>query len=297
MNFLISGGTGFVGTHLATSLHKQEHHTYILTRNPENYRDTPDTTYIDYDFPVQELPSIHGVINLAGESLFGYWTKKKKKLIVDSRVNTTNIIYNIIKKLSNRPEVFINGSSIGYYGMSEDMIFTEASTEPGRDYLAKIVTTWEKTAAQVEQLGIRTVYTRFGIILGDKGALPIMALPVKLFAGGKIGSGEQWMSWVHITDAVDILLFCIANNNIKGPVNVTAPNPKRNIEFMKTLANVLNRPFWLNTPSSLFRAVAGEMSLLVLKGQYVLPRKISDYHYEFSHPYLEEALRNIYQNT
>lgn len=293
MNILITGGTGFVGGNLMASLHKQKHYTYILTRSPDKYPNTDYATYISYDFPVEKLPTIHAVINLAGESLFGYWSNRKKEAILNSRIKATNHVIKLMKSLHSKPAVFINGSAIGYYGVSEDIMFSEDTTTPGTDFLANVVVQWETCAKQAEELGIRTVYTRFGVILGDKGALPYMRLPVKLFAGGRIGDGQQWVSWVHIEDVVRLIEFCIANRHIEGPVNLTAPNPKRNKDFIRILAKVIKRPYWFPTPSPLIHAAVGEMSQLITKGQYVLPMKAQDQGFQFNFPSLEEALREI----
>lgn len=295
LNILITGGTGFIGRNLIKSFQANNHRSYILTRFPDNYTDTNDEIYISYDHPVAQLPTIHAVINLAGESLFGYWSKKKREAILNSRIDTTNNVIEIIKKLHKRPDVFISGSAVGYYGTSEDLMFTEVTEKPGEDFLASVVVQWEKYAKQVEEMGIRTVYTRFGVVLGVDGALPYMSLPVKLFAGGKIGDGEQWISWIHIEDAIKLINFCIANEHINGSVNITAPNPRRNKDLMKKLAKVLKRPYWFPTPSPLIHAVMGEMSQLITKGQYVLPNKSLDAGFQFSYPNLEEALKEIAQ--
>ncbi|MBP1970590.1 uncharacterized protein (TIGR01777 family) [Virgibacillus natechei] len=292
MNILVTGGTGFVGRNLTAALHEKDHHCYVLTRFPENYSISDRTTFISYDYPVEKLPLIHGVINLAGESLFGYWTDKKKESIINSRLKITQKVIDIISKLDKKPEVFISGSAVGFYGMSDEQIFTEATTQPGDDFLAEVATEWEQAAQQVEEMGIRTVYARFGVILGEKGALQYMSLPVKMFVGGKIGDGEQWITWVHIEDVVGILQFCLFNN-IEGPVNVTAPNPRRNKDFTKLLSDVLKRPYWFPTPSPFIRLTLGEMSQLITKGQYVLPKKAQNKGYQFSYPYLRDALRDI----
>lgn len=293
MNILITGGTGFVGRKLTHALLEKGHHVYILTRSPEKHINTSQITYYDYEQPAETFPAIHGVVNLAGESLFGYWSKQKKEAILTSRIETTEKVIDLIKQLHKKPDVLINGSAIGYYGVSEDLIFTEKTTKPGDDFLAKVVMEWENAAKQAEELDIRTVYTRFGVILGDEGALPYMQLPVKLFAGGKIGTGEQWVSWVHIEDVIGLILFCLSNQHIAGPVNITAPHPNRNKDFTKIMAAELKRPYWFKVPYPFIRIAIGEMSQLIAKGQYVLPGKAHVWNFPFSFPYLKDALRNI----
>ncbi|WP_404451454.1 TIGR01777 family oxidoreductase [Virgibacillus necropolis] len=294
MNILISGGTGFVGSQLTNVLTGENHHVYILTRSPDNYENTDLITYIPYDYYVRDLPAINSVINLAGDTLFGYWSTDKKTNIMKSRTETTQHLVQMMQQMEKKPEVFISASAIGFYGTSEDLIYTENTLDQGDDFLASVAGAWETTAMQAaDELHIRTVCTRFGIILGEKGALSYMTLPIKMFAGGKIGNGEQWMSWVHVEDVVNSIIFCMRNDKIEGPVNVTAPNPKRNKDFTKILAKVLKRPYWFTTPSPLIRTAIGEMSELMTKGQYVLPGKLDDQNYQFSYPYLEEALRSI----
>ncbi|WP_339229127.1 TIGR01777 family oxidoreductase [Oceanobacillus sp. FSL K6-2867] len=293
MNFLITGGTGFVGKHLCLALQRKGHHTYILTRSPLQHRNNQAATFIHYNYPAEKLPLIEGVINLAGETLFGYWSQKKKDKIKSSRLETTNTLIQFMKQMKVKPNVFISGSAVGYYGMSEDIIFTEATTASGKDFLAEVVMEWEQAAKQAESLGIRTVFTRFGVILGEEGSLPLMSLPVKLFAGGTIGNGEQWISWIHIEDVVRLIDYCLFNKQIEGAVNTTAPSPLRNKDFMQTLAKVLMRPNLITAPSPLIYAAIGEMGQLITKGQYVLPQKALNHGFKFKHPELAKALENL----
>lgn len=297
MNVLITGGTGFVGENLTKAFHQNNHHTYVLTRSPDSSTNTAHSTFIGYDYPVEQLPRIHAIVNLAGESIFGYWTKRKKESILTSRIQITRKLIEMVQRMNEMPDVLVNGSAVGFYGISEDLIFTEKTNRSGNDFLAKVAVEWENMAKRMEKLGVRTVYTRFGVILGNGGALPFMRLPVKLFAGGKIGNGQQWLSWVHIRDVVRLIQFCIENESIEGPVNVTAPNPKRNKDFMKTMAGVLHRPYWLPAPSLIIAMAAGEMSQLITEGQYVLPQKALDLNFEFAYPELRGALENIEEKT
>ncbi|HLS10406.1 NAD-dependent epimerase/dehydratase family protein, partial [Lentibacillus sp.] len=169
MNIMITGGTGFVGRHLTKALTEKEHVVYILTRTPANHTNTDKISFISYDHPVEDLPRIQAVINLAGDSLFGYWTERKKAVIRSSRIDTTQKVIRMMEQMEQKPDVFISGSAVGFYGTSEEHIFTEETIKPGDDFLASVVVEWEQTAKQAEQLGVRTVYTRFGVIMGNEG--------------------------------------------------------------------------------------------------------------------------------
>lgn len=295
MNILMTGGTGFIGSRLVTKLVEQGHHIYVLTRNPKQHQDTEYVTYISFSYPMKRLPFIHAIVNLAGESIFGYWSNNKKKRILNSRIEMTEKLLKMVMQMGEKPDVFINGSAIGFYGLSENEIFTEKTTNHGHDFLAEVVDQWETSAKLAEDLGIRTVYARFGLVLDkSEGALPLMSKPIRLGFGGKIGHGNQWMSWIHIEDCVNLLTFALTNKNISGPLNITAPHPTTNDTFIKTAAKILKRPTLLTTPQFLLRSILGEMSQLITTGQYVLPQKAIDYHFTFKYPKLENALKNIY---
>ncbi len=296
MNILVTGGTGFVGEKLINKLIEEGNHAYVLTRSPKKHPNTPDVTFISYDYPVSRLPKIHGIVNLAGESIFGKWSEDKKTKILNSRLDITEKTIQFISKMNKKPDVFVNASAVGYYGMSESQIFTEETKTNAKDFLADVVTQWENAALAAEDLGIRTVRTRFGIILdGKNGALSMMDIPFKTFVGGKIGSGEQWMSWVHIDDVVNLIYYAITHDNVKGPVNVTAPNPLRNKDFTIVLGDVLNRPTLFTVPKAVIDLALGEMGQLITRGQYVLPKKALDYGYKFKYPHLKDALEAVYK--
>lgn len=294
MNILMIGGTGFVGKHLMNVFKKQRRHVYIVTRNPKRYKKEPFVTYLSYKDDLSTLPYISVVINLAGESLFGYWTKKKKENILTSRLETTAFALKIISQSKKKPKVFINSSAVGFYGTSKNKVFTEKTTKPGKDFLATVVSNWEKTARKATQYNVRTIYARFGLILGTEGALPLMSLPVKMFVGGKVGKGDQWISWIHIEDVVHLILHCMEDQRIHGPINFTSPQPIRNKDFMKKMAKILKRPYYFPTPALFPRIILSEMSDLILKGQYVLPEKAKTFDYTFKYSKIEESFSNLF---
>ncbi|GEN55399.1 TIGR01777 family oxidoreductase [Halobacillus faecis] len=298
MKIAITGGTGFVGTQLKEKLVQEGHDVYILTRSPKKYKDTEQVTYVGWlkeEFhPENELPVLDAIVNLAGESLnSGRWTEERKQSILESRIKSTEGVLDLIDALPEKPNVLVNASAVGFYGQSKTKTFTEETTEPGNDFLANVVEEWEARASQAAEKGIRTVYVRFGIILGEEGALPKMTLPYKMMIGGNLGSGEQWMSWVHIDDVVGLVHFAIENQEIHGPLNGTAPNPKRNKDFGHTLGEVLNRPHWIPAPSFALKAALGDMSTLLLDGQCVIPKKAMASGYTFHYPELQPALSSI----
>ncbi|QGH33421.1 TIGR01777 family protein [Gracilibacillus salitolerans] len=298
MNIAIAGGTGFVGKHVTKALIDRGDTVYILTRSPQEYKSNHQVSYIGWlhdDFhPEQHLPKLDAIINLAGDSLFGYWTKTKKDRIYQSRINATYAIIDFIRKLPEKPEVLINASAVGYFGTSDTKTFTEQSEEQGNDFLAEVTEAWERTALQARSYGVRTVVARLGVVLGDEGALPLMAMPFRLFAGGKIGSGKQWVSWIHIKDVVGLLLYAIDHKHVDRTLNLTAPSPVQNKELAQVLAKALKRPNWFPTPSFLLRTVLGEMSILVVDGQKVLPEKAMESGYRFHHDTIDHALAEIY---
>ncbi|MEC3882161.1 TIGR01777 family oxidoreductase [Halobacillus sp. HZG1] len=298
MKIAITGGTGFVGTQLKEKLVQEGHDVYILTRSPEKYQNTDHVMYVGWlkeDFhPEKELPILDAIVNLAGESLnSGRWTEERKQSILESRIKATEGVLDLIDALPEKPEVLVNASAVGYYGQSKTKTFTEETTVPGNDFLANVVEEWEARASQAAEKGVRTVYVRFGIILGEEGALPKMILPYKMMIGGNLGSGEQWMSWIHIDDVVGLVHFAIENKNIHGPLNGTAPNPKRNKDFGQTLGEVLNRPHWIPAPAFALKVALGDMSTLLLDGQCVIPKKTMASGYTFHHPELQPALSSI----
>lgn len=297
MKIAITGGTGFVGSELTNLLVQMGHEVFILTRSPN--KDINNVSFVKWlsgnSLPEKKLEGIDAIVNLAGESINnGRWTVEQKKKIYESRMQATDEVIRILHALEHKPKVLVNASAIGIYPASEDITYTENSLVVGTDFLAKTVLDWEVKAQTAEQLGIRVAYGRFGIILGkSEGALPLMALPYKLFVGGPIGLGKNWMSWVHVRDVAKALLFAI-ENNIHGPFNVAAPDAKRMNEFGKILASVLNRPYYFPVPSFALKLALGEKSQLVLEGQHVLPEVLIENGFVFDFPNLSKALTDIY---
>ncbi len=300
MKVAITGGTGFIGQVVTNELIANGHQVFILTRNKANKQEKEQLYFVEWlkegSFPEKELDGIDAIINLAGENLnSGRWTPDKREKIMDSRITATRETIRIINAMENKPEVLINGSAVGFYGTSFTKTFTESDDDPGEDFLADVVVRWEQEAMKAPSK-TRVVCTRFGVVLDtDEGALQKMLLPFKLFVGGKLGTGEQWMSWVHIEDVAKALSYCIENKAIHGPVNITAPNPQKMKDFGKTLAHVLHRPFWAPVPSTLLHIGLGEMSVLVLDGQHVYPQKLIDNNYSFNHPDLQEAFEDLFK--
>ncbi|KQL52356.1 multidrug MFS transporter [Heyndrickxia shackletonii] len=298
MHIVISGGSGFLGKRLQMYLINNGHQVTILTRSLDGHQKLEGVKMVEWmnkgNHPEAELKGVDAIIHLASESISGSrWTKAKKERILSSRLNTTKEIYRIIANLEKKPQVLINASAVGYYGMSETETYTEYSRSDANDFLASVVKEWEREAGKVKELNVRTVFTRFGVILGDGGALPLMVLPYKLGVGGTMGNGKQWISWVHVDDAVQMIAYAITHPNINGPMNITAPNPVRMKEFGQTISKVLSRPHWLPVPSVAMKLGLGEMSDMILKGQRVLPELARKHGYTFQYSNLNDALENI----
>lgn len=297
MRIVIAGGSGFVGRKLTALLLEKGHEIVILTRKEKEAQGK--VSFVKWlsegAKPEKEIGHADAVINLAGVSINdGRWTEQHQQQIYESRMTAIDELLRIMMALEKKPSVLLNASAIGIYPASEDAVYTEVSTERANDFLAKTVIDWEKKASSAENFGIRTVLMRFGVVLGQEGgALPLMVLPYRLFVGGTVGSGRQWVSWVHVTDVVRSILFAIENKVMNGPVNVTAPNPVRMRKFGQTIGSVLHRPHWFPVPALMMKLALGQKSRLVLEGQYVLPKKLKENGFDFSYPTLEQALKDL----
>ena len=288
MKVIIAGGTGFLGSALAASLRLDGHHVLVMTRHPKAHDEVPWTDPSVFD-------GADAVVNLAGEPLdAGRWTAARKASILETRVKTTETLVKGMSSVAHSPPVFLNGSAVGVYGTHGSEALTEESP-PGSDFLASVCIEWEKAAMAAAWM-TRVVLLRTGLPLDSSGgALPKLALPFRLFAGGRAGSGDQYWSWIHRDDWTRIVRWAIDNPEIKGPINLTAPSPVTNREFTAALAHALHRPALAPAPAFALRLAFGEMAdAVILSGQRVLPAAAERNGFQFRYPDLESALRQIY---
>jgi uncharacterized protein (TIGR01777 family) len=300
MKILVSGSTGLVGTALVSALARDGNTVCRLVRPQSTVSlETKDGFNVAWNPVTGELGGAgvgpDAVVNLAGAPIGdGRWTAERKATLRSSRIESTRALVNALGKMNARPRVLVSASAIGIYGNRGDELLTEES-KPGGDFLAGLTREWEAEALKAEALGIRVVLARFGIILArEGGALAKIMLPFKIGAGGKVGSGKQWMSWVALEDVVGILRLAIENASVRGAINVVAPQPVRNEEFTKVLAKILRRPALFPAPAFALRLALGEMAdALLLSGQRVLPRALEKTGYRFLHADLPSALSTI----
>jgi len=300
MKILVTGSSGLVGTALGSELARAGHTVCRLVRPQSAAGEGANEGFaVAWNPATGELGGAgvgaDAVVNLAGASIAGgRWTTQRKELLRTSRVDSTRALVNVLARMNARPSVLVSASAIGIYGDRGDETLTEES-KPGTDFLAGLAQEWEAEALKAEALGIRVVLARFGIILArEGGALPKMMLPFKFGAGGKLGSGQQWMSWVALEDVVGILRLAIENNSARGPINIVAPQPLQNAEFTKVLGKAMHRPALFLAPAFALRLALGEMAdALLLASQRVLPRAIEKLGYRFLHADLTPALARI----
>ena len=298
MKFLITGGTGFVGSFLTRQLLQNEHEVTVIGRSSaavDRHRHfhaiSADTTR--KGSWQDALKDADAVINLAGVSIFKRWTPAYKQQIYDSRILTTRHVVEGMP--GDRPQTLISTSAVGYYGSRGDDILSEA--EPcGRDFLSRVGKDWEHEAFEAEKKSIRVVAARFGVVLGRSGgALKQMQTPFKWFVGGPMGSGRQWFSWIHISDLMAGLMFMLENPKIQGPVNLCSPAPVTSGELARTLGAVLGRPAVIPAPSFALRLILGEFAETLLASQRAIPEKLLASGFVFRFPDLKEALTDLCQ--
>ncbi len=295
MKILITGGTGFIGQTLCPALLAAGHTLAVYSRYPEKV----NAILGDQVIPLHSLLALSesdhydAIINLAGAPIFGgRWTNERKKILLHSRIDITQDLVQFIARAHTKPDVFLSGSAIGFYGDQGDTILDETSIGH-EDFGNHLCVEWENEAEKANQYGVRVCLLRTGLVVGKNGGfLQPMILPFKLGLGGRLGSGKQWMPWIHIDDHVAICQELLNNIKLEGAFNLTAPKPVINKVFVQTLASTLHRPAFLPAPAWVLKSLLGEMSKLLLGSQRVMPKRILDAGYQFKFTELEAALQH-----
>lgn len=302
MKVVVTGATGFVGQQVVKALSDRGDQVVALVRSPAKATKQLASLFrvecIGYTPKAAgdwfaALEGADAVINLAGEPLAnGRWTAQRKQEIYASRVVGTQQLVQAIAQCQQRPQVLVSTSAIGYYGTSETETFVETHAA-GNDFLAKVCVDWEAAAQGVTDLGVRLVILRFGIVLGEQGALAKLLLPFQLYLGGPLGSGQQWFSWIHQRDLVRLILTAVDESKMQGVYNATAPEPLTMADFCRVLGEVMQRPSWLPVPAPALQLLLGEGADVVLKGQRVLPERTLATGFQFDYPNAKAALTNL----
>ncbi|MBJ6361432.1 TIGR01777 family oxidoreductase [Paenibacillus sp. GCM10012307] len=296
MRIAVAGGSGFIGHALVQHFLGRGDEVWIITRSTGRVEQQHPKLHVisweDLSSKPERLEGIHAIINLSGESINQRWTADAKDRIIKSRLVAAERISKLIRSLQRKPDVVINASGISAYGNSETATFDEDSPEIVSDFLSSVVEKWEAAADSIGAK--RLVKLRVGIVIGtDGGAFPKMALPYRMFAGGKIGSGKQWLSWIHVDDIVRLIAFCIDHDEIKGAVNASAPEPVTNDDFGRALGKAMGRPHWMPVPGAMLKLIFGELAVLLLEGQRVIPKRTLDAGFQFRFPTIQSAMNDL----
>ncbi len=301
MRIILTGGTGLIGKALAIDFIKQQHEVFVLSRDPERRPGQlpAGVKLVKWDGRSVEgwghlVDGAEAIVNLAGESIAaGRWTDERKQRILNSRLNAGLAVVQAVEQASQKPNVVIQSSAVGYYGPSGDQDITEG-TPPGKDFVSQVCVRWEGSTTNLEKMGVRRAIIRTGIVLdAHEGALVPMLLPFRLFTGGSLGNGRQWFPWIHLADEVSAIRFLIEHPEGSGPFNLAAPDPLTNAQFSRMLGKVLRRPALIPVPAFVLRLLFGEMATVLVDGQKVLPSHLENLGYQFRFPHIEPALRNI----
>jgi len=296
MRVAIAGGTGFIGSALTKALLERNDEVLIISRtSPKNQSKRTGFNQLTWD-ELEASPSllegIDAIVNLTGESINQRWNKAAKQRVMDSRLTAAARISKLVKSLQLKPPLVINASGISAYGISADGVFDESSPSRVTDFLSEVVQKWEQAADSIP--AERLVKLRVGVVLDKKeGAFPLMAMPYRLFGGGKIGSGEQWLSWIHLEDMIRLILFILDNKFIEGPINASSPDPVTNDTFGRALGKAMGRPHWFPVPAFVMRTLFGEMSTLLLDGQRALPSRALENGFVFRYPTVDSAMEEL----
>ena len=298
MKIIVTGATGLIGGALVESLIADGHAVTALKRGGGKGPDAQGVTAARWDpdagtIDAEALEGHDAAVHLAGEPIAeGRWTEEKKRRIRESRAKGTRLVAETLAGLKSKPGVLVSASAVGFYGNRGAEVLTEESAS-GEDFLSEVCREWEKATLPASQAGIRVVHLRFGIVLSrEGGALQKILTPFKMGVGGRVGSGEQFWSWIDIEDVVGVVKHSIINGDVRGPVNVVAPNPVTNAEFIKTLGRVLGRPTIFPLPAFVARLALGEMSDALLGSQRVEPARLKASGYKFAYPELASSLRH-----
>ena len=298
MRVIVTGGTDLIGSALVASLAADQHEVIVLSRSPDRAPALPSgVQVVGWDARTASgwghlADGVDGIVNLAGASIAGLWTSERRRRIRDSRLHAGQAIVEAVGAAKVKPRVLIQSSGIGIYGACADDITREGAA-PGRDFLAQMAVDWEAAVAPVQAHGVRVATIRTGMVMSMKGgAFPLMVWPFRLFVGGHLGNGSQWLPWIHMDDEVGAIRFLLENDAAEGPFNLVAPQTLRNAQFSDLLGKVMRRPSWLHMPAFFFRLLLGEMSILLLAGQRAVPEKLQGLGYEFRYPTAEPALRD-----
>lgn len=301
MNILISGASGFIGRALTDALLKRGHTIQAISRNCDKFDNDgtseikcvtwPGETADDRQF-LDAVENSNVVINLAGENIGRWpWTKSFKSKVLQSRIYAGQTLSTAIKAVTKKPDLFIQASASGYYGDTGSGVANE-STLPGTGFLADVCKEWEASSAAVEEVGVRRIIMRIGVVLGKGGSLDKIKPIFKMFLGGRQGSGKQGFPWIHIEDLVSAVILFIENDNLSGPFNLNAPQKTTNSDFCRALAEALNRPCWLHAPAFMMRAVMGEMAEeMLLQSQFIQPKALQDAGFQFKFNDIKAALQ------
>jgi hypothetical protein len=300
MNVLITGGTGLIGRALTRSLVESHHKVWILTRDPDRAVVPLGVTAVAWDGRTAQgwgslVNEMNAIVNLAGYNLSSWpWTEARKQTFWNSRVYAGQAVVEAVQHASQRPSVLIQASGVNYYGATGAPA-TEA-TPPGNDYPARLAVAWEFSSQPVEEMGVRRLVARNAVVLSRENILlRLMELPARLFFGGRLGDGKQYLPWIHIADYISALRFLLDHETARGNFNLSAPQPTTNADFLRALARVLRRPYWFHVPAFLMRLALGEMSTMVLDGRPTLPKRLQEEGYQFKFPDLQAALRDLYR--
>jgi hypothetical protein len=299
MKVVIAGATGFIGAILTDHLWNQMHSVALFSRRPPSEVNVTKKEWFTWEPGLvgewaKAVDGADGIVNLAGEPIAAKrWSEAQKEKLRSSRIDATRSLVNAVAKAKAKPKFLINASAVGYYGPHGDEVVTE-QTGPGQDFLSRLCVDWEEEAKKAEAFGVRVALVRTGIVLGKgKGALAKMVPPFKMFVGGPLGSGQQWMPWIHIDDHIGLICFLMENDAARGPFNATVPNPVTMETFSKTLGDVLNRPSWASLPPSALAMLLGEMADMLTMGQRAVPEAALKLGYTFKYPNLLDALKSL----